>query len=62
MRTGFNVGNFCGSNPLEIRSDNSGGRCGESGGRGDIVGGRRGGNWVGPIRRRPINSNKKPKY
>lgn len=76
MGTGFNVVNFSGGNPLEIRSDNLGGRrsgprgrgdrvygrCGRSRGKGDSVDGRRGGNWVGPIRRRPINSNKKPQY
>lgn len=62
MGTGFNVGNFSGGNPLEIKSDNLGGRGGGSRGRGDIVGSRRGGNWVGPILRRPINSNKKPQY
>lgn len=43
MGTGFNVGNFCGASPLEIRSDNLGGRRGGSRGRCDSVGGRCGG-------------------
>lgn len=59
MCIGFNVGNFYGSNLLEIRSDNLGGCCGEFGGRGDNVGGWCGGNWVGFIFCRFINFNKK---
>lgn len=40
MVTGFNVGNFSGGNPLEIRSDNLGGRRSGPRGRGDRVYGR----------------------